>query len=257
MPFNPDERQTVSSLSLAQPHHLLTHGLLLVGAAVFIFGFIFGRYDEDRIHRSPRWARMLSSACLVGCALVWWLAGARSTSLGPYGRFIFLGMLCSFLGDLILAEVIPLPQRVIFGIVVFAVAHVFYISGYAKTAGVLGLDSRPVWIGALVATWVVAAVVWWTLIRAPGGDPALGYGSLVYALVLGTMVGATVALAVQQPHFVPLTLGAVLFLVSDAILGNRLLRGNNWFLVGDVVWALYISGQALIVFSVAAALRLV
>jgi hypothetical protein len=45
-------------------------------------------------------------------------------------------------------------------------------------------------------------------------------------------------------------------LLSDVILLNHMARRNNWFLVSDVVWVLYISGQALIVWSNLPALAL-
>jgi hypothetical protein len=78
---------------------------------------------------------------------------------------------------------------------------------------------------------------------------------LGYALLLGVMAGAAVGLVVQEARFLVLAIGALLFLVSDAILGNWLFRGNEWFLIGDGVWILYAAGQALIVFSPAALVR--
>jgi len=60
----------------------------------------------------------------------------------------------------------------------------------------------------------------------------------------------------QEPRFVPLALGALLFLVSDVFLGHRLFQGGKFLLVGDLVWMTYIVGQLLIVFSTATGLRL-
>lgn len=63
------------------------------------------------------------------------------------------------------------------------------------------------------------------------------------------MAGAAGSLAIQDPRFTLTAIGGGLFLLSDLILGNRELRDNGWLLVHDVVWVLYIAGQALIVIS--------
>jgi uncharacterized membrane protein YhhN len=63
------------------------------------------------------------------------------------------------------------------------------------------------------------------------------------------MAGTATALALSDPRFTLTAIGGVLFFISDIILGNRELRDNGWFLVHDVVWVLYIAGQALIVLT--------
>jgi hypothetical protein len=99
-------------------------------------------------------------------------------------------------------------------------------------------------------------LLWWTLIRSPQTPAVLNYGSLGYALLLAAMAGLAVSLALQEPRFVPLALGALLFLVSDVFLGHRLFQEGKFLLMGDLVWMTYIVGQLLIVFSTATGLRL-
>lgn len=231
------------------PFRVCIYGLLYLGLGIYVLGFLFGRFDAGRVHRSPTWARMVSSAALVLAALAWWRGVGRTTPLAAYTALLFGGMLCSFVGDLIMARALPLPQHVLFGMLAFGVAHIVYLSGYAQAGRALGLDDPGAWAGGIAGGLVLAMLLWWALIRAPGTERALGYGALGYALLLGAMAGAAFGLALQQPRFLVLALGALLFLISDAILGNRIFRGNEWLLVGDVVWALYIAGQALIVFS--------
>jgi len=234
----------------------LLYTLLAVWAALLILGFTFGRLDEERVNRIPRANKILSSAILVICALIWWRAGASGTPLAAYAALLFFGMAFSFLGDVIMAELLPLPQYVLFGMGAFGVAHVLYISGYLRLGGVLGLqDSRARAVG-LAVLLVLAVVLWWALIRSPQTDAVLNYGSLVYAMLIAVMAGLAVSLALQQPRFAPLALGAVLFLISDVFLGHRLFQGGKFLLVGDLVWMTYIVGQLLIVFSTATGLRL-
>lgn len=234
----------------------LLHLLLTIWAALLIFGFAFGRLDEERVNRIPRTNKILSSAILVVCALIWWLAGAADTPLAAYAALLFFGMAFSFLGDVIMAQLLPLPQHVLFGMGAFGLAHVLYISGYLRLGSVLGLqDSRARAIG-LAVLLLLAVVLWWTLIRSSQTDAALNYGSLGYALLLAAMAGLAVSLALQEPRFVLLAVGALLFLISDVFLGHRLFQGGTFLLVGDLVWMTYIVGQLLIVFSTAAGLLL-
>jgi hypothetical protein len=237
-------------------HFALLRLLLAVWAALLILGFVFGRLDEERINRIPRANKILSSAILVICALIWWLAGAASTPLADYAALLFFGMAFSFIGDVIMAQLLPLPQYVLFGMGAFGVAHVLYISGYLRLGGVLGLQSSGARAVGLAVLLVLAVALWWMLIRSPRTPAVLNYGSLGYALLLAAMAGLAVSLALQEPRFVPLALGALLFLVSDVLLGHRLFQGGKFLLMGDLVWMTYIVGQLLIVFSTAAGLQM-
>jgi len=91
--------------------------------------------------------------------------------------------------------------------------------------------------------------LWFFLIYNPAKSRVLNVGSLIYGCLIAVMAGTAAALALSDPRFAPTALGGALFLLSDLILGNRELRDNGWFLVHDVVWVLYIAGQALIVLT--------
>jgi hypothetical protein len=77
---------------------------------------------------------------------------------------------------------------------------------------------------------------------------------LGYSLLLAAMAGAAAALAVQNPAFAPLSVGGLLFMVSDLILGSELMRRTRFAFIGDVIWTTYTVAQMLIVYSSAAAL---
>jgi hypothetical protein len=238
------------------PYATLLYALLAVWTALLILGFAFGKLDEERINRIPRANKMLSSAILVVCALTWWLAGAAGTPLADYAALLFFGMAFSFIGDVIMAQLLPLPQYVLFGMGAFGAAHVLYISGYLRLGSVLGLQDGGARAVGLAVLLVLAVVLWWALIRSPRTPAVLNYGSLGYALLLAAMAGLAVSLALQETRFVPLALGALLFLVSDVLLGHRLFQGGTFLLVGDLVWMTYIVGQYLIVFSTAVGLQM-
>jgi hypothetical protein len=173
------------------------------------------------------------------------------------GLFTFLGMLFGLFGDIALSDDLHnLPQPVILGIPTFLVGHIFYILGYSHLARTLSLTDAPLKLTVNLAYQVLGVGLWAFLIRNPKAGTALNAGSLVYAIVLNAMTASATWIAIQQPRLLGLAVGANLFLISDVMLGMRLLRGVTFPMMRDVVWAAYISGQALIVFSVGSALRL-
>jgi len=170
----------------------------------------------------------------------------------PAALTIFWGMTFGFIGDLILAQVIRVPNRLIFGIIAFGIGHVFYIMAFVQAAYRLNLNDP---FGGTVL-WtvfvIIAGVLWVALIYNPQQPRLLNVGSLIYGWLISAMAGTATGLAIQaieEPHFMLTALGGVLFLISDVILGNRELRGRRWFLINDVVWVIYIAGQALIVLT--------
>ncbi len=215
---------------------------------VLISAFVFGHYNADRTRRTIKPLRLSTSWILVVCA---WIIFLASSTFRTPALLIALGMTFGAIGDLVLADVIPLPQRMISGIVVFSIGHLCYIAGFSQTARALGLNdpfSESLWWVLFV---IMAAFLWFFLIYNPTKSRVLNIGSLFYGWLIAIMAGTATALALSDPRFTLTAIGGVLFLISDIILGNRELRDRNWFLVHEVVWVLYIAGQALIVLTTA------
>jgi uncharacterized membrane protein YhhN len=215
---------------------------------VLIIAFIFGHPNADRTRRTIKPLRLSTSWILVMCA---WIIFAASATLRTPALLIALGMTFGAIGDLVLADVIRTPKPMIGGILVFSIGHLCYIAGFVQMANVLGLHNP--FSGSLlwVAFVIVAAFLWFFLIYNPTKSRVLNLGSLFYGWLIAIMAGTATALALSDPRFTLTAIGGVLFLISDIILGNRELRDNGWFLVHDVVWILYITGQALIVLTTA------
>jgi hypothetical protein len=230
-------------------------GLLILWATMLAGGLLLGRPGAERRNRLPRPVRMALSLTLLAAALIWWQAGTVDTALARFGLWITGGMAFGLLGDLFMAGlIVPRPRNVIFGILAFGAGHVLYILAFRQAAGVLGLNSGPVWLWSWVIYLAVALLLWLLLVRAPMRGPVLNYGTLGYSLLLAAMAGAAAALAVQNPAFAPLAVGGVLFMVSDLILGSELMRRTHFAFIGDVIWTAYTVAQMLIVYSSAAAL---
>jgi hypothetical protein len=219
-------------------------GLMAI-PALFVIAFIFGEYNADRTRRTLRSLRLATSLMVVVIAGVMWSSGIMPTIVPLF----FCGMLLGFIGDLILAQVIRTPNRIIFGLLPFAIGHLCYVIGFMQAASSLHL-TNPL-TGTIV--WsiyvIVAALLWVMFINNPAKPRALNLGSLIYAWLISVMAGTAAGLAIQDARFTLTAVGGLLFFISDLILGNRELRDHAWFLVHDVVWIIYIAGQALIVLT--------
>jgi hypothetical protein len=222
--------------------------LAVVWALLLVGGFFWGAPHDSGTHRMPTWTRMASSFTLVIAAWAW-LWFARGTTADRYSLLIAVGMTLGFVGDLFLAQLLPGREPVLGGIGAFGLGHIAYVAAILSMANRHGLDAPgPRW-GALAVCLAVGAVGWFLLVSR-GNQPALlRWAALPYALLLASTAGFATGLAVQAGQFIPLSVGASLFLVSDLILAGQLFSGLFFPLIGDVIWFTYGPGQMLIVFS--------
>jgi hypothetical protein len=89
-----------------------------------------------------------------------------------------------------------------------------------------------------------------------GGKDAmmLRCAGLPYALLLATTAGVALGLAIQTPVYLPLALGATLFLLSDLLVAGEQFGRMRFPHIGDAVWLTYGPAQMLIVYAVNSAL---
>lgn len=227
--------------------------LLTSWGVLLIVAFWRGELNAARTRRSNLWLQRSSALLLVVMAIIFWF-GARNTLLAGFAGFVALGMCVSLIADLIMAEIIRVPNRVLGGILVFGVAHLIYLAGIVSAGSGFG-HSAGALLGPTTLGFIVAAIVIWLLfVRAPQESALLNYGALGYAILICVLAGTALALATLEDQFWMLAAGVLLFVLSDIILGNQIFRRNNWYLVSEVVWFTYISGQALIVWTSATVL---
>lgn len=220
-------------------------GLLVLWALFLFGGFLLGSGDPAR--RMPTWTRMASSITLVIAAISWVLV-SRETEIRTYSLLIMAGMIGGLIGDLWLAGLLPGGRNVLGGIAAFGIGHVFYIIAFLWLGG-----ATPRW--AAVIVWLLIGALGWFLVVYQNREPdVLVWAALAYALLLATTAGLATSLALQDPRFIPLAIGAALFLLSDLILAGELFAGLDFRYIGDVVWLTYGPAQMLIVYSVGAAL---
>ncbi|MCB8943891.1 MAG: lysoplasmalogenase [Ardenticatenaceae bacterium] len=230
-----------SFLRTTQQYWLI--GLLILWAVFLFGGFIFGSGER----RMPTWTRMVSSAVLVIAAWSWFVVNR-----GNFSLLLALGMTLGFVGDLWLAGVLPFGRSVIGGIVAFGIGHIFYISAILTFANQHKLNAPGArWLA--LAGWLLIGLIGWYVVVFRGQEVTmLHWAALPYALLLASTAGLATGLALQSSHFVPMALGAALFLLSDLILAGELFSGLQFPLIGDVIWLTYGPGQALIVYAASA-----
>lgn len=228
--------------------------LLLIWAALLFGGFLLGKTDAGSGRRMPRWTRMASSLALVVAA--WsWFAFSRGGDTANFALLLAVGMSFGFLGDLYMAGLIPVGQRVLGGIGAFGLGHISYIGAMLIFAARFGLDAAGPRRNALLI-WLLIGLLGWYIIVFRGQNPtALHWAALPYALLLAGTTGVATGLALQAGAFIPLAVGAALFLISDLILAGGLFSGLKFPGIDDVVWLTYGPAQMLIVYSAGAALR--
>ncbi len=226
-------------------------GLWLVWALLLFGGFARGGSAEPN-RRIPAPNRMGSSLALVMAA--WsWAVFAWGSVLQGYAILIAIGMTFGMLGDLWLAGWMPRGRSLPGGVGAFALGHVAYIVAMLGLGRDLGLDAAAVRWGALLAWLLIGAVGWYLVVARPTAEmKPIHFATLPYALLLAATTGFATGLALQDTRFVPLALGAALFLFSDLILAGDLFAGLDFPLLSDVVWLTYGPGQMLIVYAISA-----
>jgi hypothetical protein len=237
------------------PLNWILYGLFALESALLVAGLLFGKLNEDQTCRLPRSLRLLLKGVIMLAAFVGWQGGSRGTLVEWYASLIFLGMAADFAGDLVMARYVPVPNRLIFGMMAFGLGHVFYIAAFihlVRTSPSIGLWTPAV---ALLASLGFSVWAWYTQVRNPHESRAINVGSLLYGLLFGVTSALAITLALDNAHYIGLALGVLLFMASDLILGNWVIRGHAWKSVNDVIWVTYVSGQLLIAYSVAAALN--
>ncbi|MEI7768990.1 MAG: lysoplasmalogenase [Chloroflexales bacterium] len=232
----------------------ITGTLGALAALTNILALLLGRPNAEGTSRAIPWLQRSSSLMLAMAAWGFYLADAARTPLAAFSLCVAIGMSVSFVADLIMAEIIRLPNRVIGGIVVFAVAHLAYSVAILRLAQALGHVPVAAMSACATACVLGGAIYWRAAVDTPAAAAPLRWGSLGYLIALGVMTGMAGGMAISWPSLWQLAAGALLFFISDAILGNQIFRRNNWRSVGDVVWGTYILGQAGIVWANAAAI---
>ncbi len=231
---------------------MIIGALWVAQVALFIAGWLEPWRDAPVRKTNGRLSlpvRMLLSFSLALTALL--IGRSSANQVAAYSQWVFLGMLASFVGDLVMARLIRLPNRLIGGMVAFGIAHALYITAYVQTIQANGaaLLNNGLWLG-MALYGLLTASGWWFLIRNPQKETLVNIGALMYGLWISVMASFALALATALGGAWWMTaLGGLSFIVSDFIVGVTDIRGIPFKNAKDWVWLTYIAGQMGIIYA--------
>ncbi|MCR4594695.1 MAG: lysoplasmalogenase [Clostridiales bacterium] len=204
-----------------------------------VFASLFIRFGWPGPTRKGFACKIVASATFVIYTFV--LAFMGKTMHDTYALFIILGIICGFIGDVVMAleafidrnNQKLLTATVICGGIVFFGGHILYVIGFLKSISAVNDTLHwytPVWLITL-------------LVLIFSGQRMLHFKMgkfaklcIPYALALGTMsaCAATMAFTVYKGNIIPqlcLIIGSLCFVTTDSVLCLKLLwakRFTTW-----------------------------
>jgi uncharacterized membrane protein YhhN len=229
-------------------------GLGVIWLVAFVAGMLLGKPNADRSKRLARWAKLIMIAVTLIVGGMWWIGYARATPAAPFALLVFLGLAACAVGDVLLAGLIPVRRAEILSLVGFGIGHLFFIAGVLRLRQVLGAaGAGPVVLAAGTGAAITAAA-WYFLIQNPGGSRVLNIASLLYGMLLGSSVAVAVGLTLETGTLIVMAVGLVLFMVSDFLVAQHLIRKRSLFpYMRDAMWLVYSAAQVLIAIAIGAA----
>ena len=229
---------------------MLVAALWVAQVSLFVGGWVGPWRDAPERETKGRLAlpvRMALSLSLVAAAWLIWSGSPERA----YCRWVALGMSAACVGDLIMARVIPLPNRLVGGMGAFGLAHALYINAYLQTIRASGgaFPNKGLWLG-LSVYGLVTLGGWWLYIRDPRKGALLNTGALVYGLWISVMASFALALATALGGAWWLAaLGGCVFIISDTLIGITDIRGLRITNANDWIWLTYAAGQMGIIYA--------
>jgi uncharacterized membrane protein YhhN len=212
------------------------------------------RNSAERLVLS-RGAYLGLSAQLLVYALIAFAGGYR-----PAAILGSLGMLASFVGDVLNLQFPWTKSRVgeplAWGIVAFIIAQICYIAAFLSLVPLVELVSRGAFIPVLAVAVVLPALAFRLRVYTPDRPRKLMILAFLYGFPLGAMAAVALSAAIALGGaWVSVAAGAVLFLVSDAAMGEATIAGRHPIWEYQIPWMTYLCAQGLILFgaSIAAA----
>ena len=164
-----------------------------------------------------------------------------------------LAMLLSSMGDIVLGGFQKINKRIPFppiylGALLFGAAHLFYTFGYLKQHQVIG---EPYWnFGSYIALVIVlfcASVVLYLGWKRNNLKLGLLIMGLLYIAVIGINCITVSAFSWSHAGIKSFaSVGALLFYLSDILIGLNLISGLNEKWISEGIWWLYPIGQIIL-----------
>lgn len=171
-------------------------------------------------------------------------------------HFVLAALVFSFIGDFINSGLIDVSaiteQRHVLSIVPFAIAQIIYVMVFWRSSSVSpehsASDSISNFKLAGLVLWLPVSVGLWFTIFTDWMPTVIERATLFYACLVMLMgITSTWIWRVWGDIGSWVTIGAMLFLISDAMIGSAISRGvAPEGVAAHIIWATYFSAQCLI-----------
>lgn len=228
--------------------------LALAIAAEFVTVPMFLKYYWPRKCKQSLAFKMISATLFV---LIGFLALKISGNATPYATYIMWGLVLGWVGDLFLHSLSDSKVHFVIGFLSFLAGHVVYIAGFQKAIEKTYPSSPAIaWYEVLATVLLVGILISVFIIRKYIKHKILYVAFGVYGVILSTMLVKTFRYAIGEwaygtnDHvfgiFVTMVLGAVLFTVSDLLLGFIIAKGETKRIGRIINIVTYFAAQVLI-----------
>ncbi|MBR5438073.1 MAG: hypothetical protein IKV21_04060 [Clostridia bacterium] len=232
-------------------------GLVVLAECVAVPVFL-KYYWPDRCKQSFIY-KVISAALFVLCGLLSMKIAENGT---PYASLMLWGLVFGFFGDVFLHSLQNKSWHFVVGFLSFLVGHIVYIVAFWKAIKTTYPGSPVFTWYELVATFALLAIMLTIMLKMGifKGKEVLLVAFAAYGFILFTMLTKGLRYAIGEiaygtndymlPVFLTVGLGAVLFTISDIILGFTIPMGKTTRLVRNINIGTYFAAQILLGLSI-------
>ncbi|MGY5862048.1 MAG: lysoplasmalogenase family protein [Candidatus Thorarchaeota archaeon] len=202
---------------------------------------------------TPNWNLLFTSAMIVILALVNFMDKKSTEKWSRFTLLMFVAMLICFAGDLAMGYVFHItPDPLINGVLMFSLGHVVYLFALKDRSSLLLRSESPRLIKRNVIIWIVnivIAIILFVLTLYNPAEIVISMGLLGYGILLTTVLAFSLSKWFDdypKLFVICLSLGFLLFFISDYIIGYRTLTDPSFLSDTEAVGVTYIGGQLLI-----------
>lgn len=188
----------------------------------------------------------ISMTLVISAFCLWW--NNTESTLYYYTLCVMMGMILSFVGDLIMSRIIKRISKLKGGIILFGLAHCLYILAYLSTIFSYN-KSIGNFIIVIILVVMVNIFVLIMLMKKHNKNKYMVLGVCVYGGIIGIMMSTAFILAVLVGgRFWLAFVGASIFVISDFLVLLRTalrLRIKN---ISLWIWFTYVLAQMGIIY---------
>lgn len=168
-----------------------------------------------------------------------------------YYKFLALGLLACFTGDLFLSDVIPISASFLGGMAAFGTAQILFICVFVKIlkANRIKVFNRRL-LRSMLILYSICSVIYIIIAKYSTTSTEIKLGILGYSLLLCTMASFAISLTNINNRCWIIAIGAILFVISDMIIG---LTGFDILYIPAkdfVIWGTYVAALMGMVYGI-------